>query len=273
MGKSRRGLCGSARLEGRLRGAARRTALLRRRNRENARQIFLARSSTRGDLPRVSRRSRHDRRPRFLPRPAHHPATALGMPRHVHHFIDETGRAHPADVAHACGSGMASGSRSSMEKFTPSRRPQRIAELTEEHLRKCALGYRAKNLLATARLVAAGRGPPRTMADPLRRLFAFATLRIARGRRESRQLRDAVCLRAAARVSDRCLDRARPEAKIFSAEAKGNAAAASRVLRDAISANTAAMPSNISFTTPARAARRLLGRVICDMIRQREIAE
>jgi N-glycosylase/DNA lyase len=32
--------------------------------------------------------------------------------------------------------------------------PAKIAELTEQHLRKCALGYRAKNLLATARLVA-----------------------------------------------------------------------------------------------------------------------
>jgi N-glycosylase/DNA lyase len=32
----------------------------------------------------------------------------------------------------------------------------RIAALTEQELRKCALGYRAKNLLATARLVASG---------------------------------------------------------------------------------------------------------------------
>jgi N-glycosylase/DNA lyase len=34
--------------------------------------------------------------------------------------------------------------------------PDRIAKLTERDLRECALGYRAKNLLATARLVAAG---------------------------------------------------------------------------------------------------------------------
>ena len=33
---------------------------------------------------------------------------------------------------------------------------QRVAELTEEELRGCALGYRAKNLLATAQLVATG---------------------------------------------------------------------------------------------------------------------
>jgi N-glycosylase/DNA lyase len=32
----------------------------------------------------------------------------------------------------------------------------RVAELTEQELRECALGYRAKNLLATARLVASG---------------------------------------------------------------------------------------------------------------------
>jgi N-glycosylase/DNA lyase len=34
--------------------------------------------------------------------------------------------------------------------------PARIAELTEQELRGCALGYRAKNLLGTARLVASG---------------------------------------------------------------------------------------------------------------------
>ncbi len=34
--------------------------------------------------------------------------------------------------------------------------PSRIAKLTEQDLRACALGYRAKNLLATARLVASG---------------------------------------------------------------------------------------------------------------------
>jgi N-glycosylase/DNA lyase len=34
--------------------------------------------------------------------------------------------------------------------------PPRIAKLTEQDLRACALGYRAKNLLATARLVASG---------------------------------------------------------------------------------------------------------------------
>ncbi len=33
---------------------------------------------------------------------------------------------------------------------------QRIGELTEEELRACALGYRAKNLLATARQIASG---------------------------------------------------------------------------------------------------------------------
>lgn len=35
--------------------------------------------------------------------------------------------------------------------------PSRIAKLTEQDLRECALGYRAKNLLATGRLVASGK--------------------------------------------------------------------------------------------------------------------
>jgi N-glycosylase/DNA lyase len=35
--------------------------------------------------------------------------------------------------------------------------PSRIAKLSEQDLRACALGYRAKNLLATARLVASGK--------------------------------------------------------------------------------------------------------------------
>jgi N-glycosylase/DNA lyase len=34
--------------------------------------------------------------------------------------------------------------------------PERLARSSEKELRKCALGYRAKNLLATARLIAAG---------------------------------------------------------------------------------------------------------------------
>ena len=34
--------------------------------------------------------------------------------------------------------------------------PRRIAKLTEQDLRACALGYRAKNLLATARLITSG---------------------------------------------------------------------------------------------------------------------
>ena len=34
--------------------------------------------------------------------------------------------------------------------------PDRIADCSEKELRECALGYRAKNLLATARLIASG---------------------------------------------------------------------------------------------------------------------
>ena len=35
-------------------------------------------------------------------------------------------------------------------------RPQRLAQRSEKELRECALGYRARNLLATARLVSSG---------------------------------------------------------------------------------------------------------------------
>jgi len=41
----------------------------------------------------------------------------------------------------------------------------RIAELTEPSLRECALGYRAKNLLATARLVASGEANLEAWSD------------------------------------------------------------------------------------------------------------
>ena len=46
---------------------------------------------------------------------------------------------------------------------------QRIARATENDLRECALGYRAKNLLATARLVSSGEcdlGSWSTLSDP-----------------------------------------------------------------------------------------------------------
>ena len=55
--------------------------------------------------------------------------------------------------------------------------PQQISRASEEELRKCALGYRAKNLLATARLVGSGevradpaeaqRRPPFDLAEQL----------------------------------------------------------------------------------------------------------
>jgi len=47
---------------------------------------------------------------------------------------------------------------------------------------------------------------PSTMEFAVRRIIACAPLRVARGGRQGRQLRDALRLRTAARVSDRCLD-------------------------------------------------------------------
>ncbi len=44
-------------------------------------------------------------------------------------------------------------------------RPEVIADLDETDLRHCALGYRAKNLLATARLIASGEVDLEALAD------------------------------------------------------------------------------------------------------------
>src|SRR6266566_3319138 len=57
------------------------------------------------------------------------------------------------------------------------------------------------------------------------------TLRLSGRRREGRELRDALRLRASARFSDRCLDRARFEGEIFPREKKSPPTTVTRVLR------------------------------------------
>lgn len=57
---------------------------------------------------------------------------------------------------------------------------ERLAALTEEDLRSCALGYRAANLLATARLVASGAFDPATLTG-LSRAEAETALRALPG--------------------------------------------------------------------------------------------
>ena len=103
----------------------------------------------------VSARSGDERGPGFLSRPTNNSAAAMGMPRHVHLFVDETGGAHSANFASVADR---YGERRKIEHHVAHTFPsaQRIAESSESELRKCALGYRAKNLLATARLVGSG---------------------------------------------------------------------------------------------------------------------
>ncbi len=76
----------------------------------------------------------------------------LGMSRHVHLFVDETGRAYSANFATRYGERFGEqrkiGKQGSCTTFPSA---ERIAGSSEKELRECALGYRAKNLLATAR--------------------------------------------------------------------------------------------------------------------------
>ena len=80
----------------------------------------------------------------------------LGMSRHLHLFVDETGGAYPADLARVAHSDF--GTRKMIDGTHVYTFPSaaRLARTSEDELRACALGYRAKNLLATAQLVAAG---------------------------------------------------------------------------------------------------------------------
>ena len=68
---------------------------------EVSRALFRARSSAGGDLRFVSERSGDERCARFLSRVAHHSAAEMGMSRHIHLFVDETGGAYSPDFAGA----------------------------------------------------------------------------------------------------------------------------------------------------------------------------
>ena len=93
--------------------------------------------------------------------------------------------------------------------------PAELARATEEELRACSLGYRAKNLLATARMVAEGELDLEARARAGTRGGARRALPRAGRRREGRELRAAFRLRAPRRVPDRCLDRARAARAFF----------------------------------------------------------
>ena len=67
----------------------------------NSRALFRARSSAGGDLRFVSERPGDERCPRFLSRVADHSAAEMGMSRHIHLLVDETGGAHSPDFAGA----------------------------------------------------------------------------------------------------------------------------------------------------------------------------
>ena len=121
----------------------------------NCPTLFRSRSSAGGHLRFVSERPGDERGPRFLSRVADHSPAEMGMSGHVHLFVDETGGAYSPDFARAPATlwRETENRRSAVYTFAS---PQRLAQATEKELLECALGYRAKNLLATARLVSSG---------------------------------------------------------------------------------------------------------------------
>src|SRR5215471_19379491 len=70
-----------------------------RREREGDQSLLRARSSVERNLRFVSGRRGNERGAFFLPRASNHSPTEVGMSGDVHLFVDETGRAHPADLA------------------------------------------------------------------------------------------------------------------------------------------------------------------------------
>ena len=79
------------------------------------------------------------------------------MSGHLHLFVDETGGAHSPDFAGATETASVISEKSVADRwFIRFRRHSEIARASEKELRECTLGYRAKNLRATAQLVSSG---------------------------------------------------------------------------------------------------------------------
>ena len=122
----------------------------------NSRAIFRAGSSAGGDLQFVSEGSGDERCPRFLSRVTDHSAAEVGMSGHIHLFIDEAGGAHSPDFAGAPETiwRATEDRQSTRVSFPPA---HRLAQASQKELLECKLGYRGKNLRATARLVSSGQ--------------------------------------------------------------------------------------------------------------------
>jgi N-glycosylase/DNA lyase len=78
------------------------------------------------------------------------------MSGHIHLFIDETGGAYSSDFAGAPETIWRATKIGDHLVYTFAS-PRRLAQASEKELRDCKLGYRAKNLRATARLVSSGQ--------------------------------------------------------------------------------------------------------------------
>ena len=72
--------------------------------------------------------------------------------------------------------------------------PLRLAQASDKELRDCKLGYRAKNLRATARLVSSGQADLEALVGVVRCRAPKTTVRVARCGAEDCKLRNAFCV-------------------------------------------------------------------------------
>ena len=191
----------------------------------------------------------------ILPRTAHHAPAALGMSRHFHHFVDETGGAYPADVARLA---ERFGNRSSLGRETIWTFPTASTNLRRRAKTSCATARSViarRILLATARASRQRRSGSRSLAklpdDELRaQLCALPGV--------GAKVANCVMLFAYERLRafpiDVWIERVLRE-KYFPRRRRLTARKLREFCGAAISASTAVMPSNIFSIMRARQPR------------------
>ena len=120
----------------------------------------------------ISGRSGDERRPRFLSRVADHSAAEMGMSRHIHLFVDETGGAYSANFAGAAKTLWCSNARSAITWFTPFLRRSDWRELPR---RNCANASSA--IVPKTCVLRRGSSAPAKRISRRGRRFADADLR------------------------------------------------------------------------------------------------
>ena len=88
----------------------------------------------------------------------------LGMSRHLYHFLDETGGAHPANFVGAAQAVWDEPQLCGTQAYVFPDRGTIARTRRRKSCATCGLGYRAKNLLATAQRVASGEADLESLA-------------------------------------------------------------------------------------------------------------